>query len=93
MPGQMLLATVTFQCRSLKCVVVDMLDDESDLIDMTVEHDRRTTLRIDFSHAVAGHVRGDDVGEGAGLLTPDSRGRTFVAGWPGCVEKALEKGQ
>src|SRR5205823_1506083 len=74
-----------------EAVVVDVLRDDTDLVDVAVEQDRGTARRIDLGEAVAGHVDAHFVGEGLRLRAPGAAGQRLEAGWSGRVQQPFEK--
>jgi DNA-binding SARP family transcriptional activator len=60
------------------------LHDQSDLVDVAVEHDRGRAARIDLRHAIASDVRRHLLGEGRRFLAPDARRCRLEAGWCWC---------
>src|SRR5689334_17410971 len=76
LPDEDLRIPPTNRRRIHEAVVVDVLDDEADLVDVTVEHDGRRAARVDLRHAVAGDVRRYALSEARCFLAPDA------SGWP-----------
>src|SRR5213080_26795 len=62
-------------------VVVDVLNDQPNFVEMTVEHDRRRTLGVHFRHAIASDVGAHMLRESRCLLSPDAARRRLVARW------------
>jgi hypothetical protein len=74
-----------------EALVVDVLDDEADLVDVAVEHDRRRPCRIDDGDTVAGDIATHFGRERTGLIAPDSRGCGLEARRSRRVEQTPEK--
>src|SRR5688572_28882424 len=72
-------------------LVVDVLHDEADLVDVTIEHDRGRTLGVDLGEAVPGDVTADFRREGLRLFAPYARRNGLETGWPRGIEQALEE--
>src|SRR5688572_25245591 len=72
-------------------LVVDVLHDEPDLVDVTIEHDGRRAFGIDLGEAVAGDVTPDFRGEGLRLFAPYAGGNGLESGWPRGIEQTLEE--
>jgi hypothetical protein len=63
--------------RINESVVIDVLNDQPDLVDVPIEHDRWRSAGVDLGHAVARDVRRDAFGKARCFFAPDARGRSF----------------
>jgi hypothetical protein len=74
-----------------KAVVIDVLHDDADLIDVSVDEDRRLAVGIDLRVAVPGDVDRDIVRELLRLRAPAPSGERLEARGSWRIEEALEK--
>jgi hypothetical protein len=75
-----------------EAVIVDVLHDDADLVDVTIQQDRGAPAWIDLGHAVARNVGYDIVRKGFGLRTPHPTRQGLESRRPGGVQEAFKEG-
>src|SRR2546425_634094 len=72
-------------------LIVHVRDLQSDLVDVTGQHEAGHALGIDGPHGVAVHIGRHLIGEGLHLVAPHAGRRRLEAGRPGGVEESFQE--
>ncbi len=91
LPDQDLRIPTAYGRKVKEPVVVDVIDHQADLIDVSREHYAKLGVGVDGREAVTLHVRPHTVGEPFGFGPPGAGRGGLVTGRPGQRQQALEK--
>jgi hypothetical protein len=68
-----------------------VVDHQTDLVDVTGQHDPRLAVRDHGGETVTCHIRPDPIGKRLGLLAPGASRHALESGRPGQRQQALEE--